>query len=121
MNKEIEICKISKYYTKTLEALDDVIKLFEIDYKKTNISEAIYFHLSKMKYVGWKHRVDFNRSRKHSISDFFQDIISYYLKAALPDEYQVLLEQKIGKTQPDILVKRRNKNLFIIEAKTNIG
>lgn len=121
MTQEIEICNVSKLYSETLESLGRHTRLEQINLSDTKISQAIYFHLSKMKYAGWKHRINFGRSKKHSISDYFQDIVSFYLKASLSDEYQVLLERKIKNTQPDILIKKNNKNLFIIEVKTTIG
>jgi len=40
------------------------------------ISKALYFHLAKIKYAGWPHRVDFQRARKHSVADIFQDAAS---------------------------------------------
>ena len=74
-----------------------------------------------MKYAGWRHRINFKRKRKHSISEFFQDIIAFYLKVSLPDEFEIELETKIGKTQPDIAIKKNGRYHFIIEVKTNIG
>jgi hypothetical protein len=93
----------------------------EVNYKKTEVSEAIYFHLCKMKYAGWRHRINFKRHRKHSIADIFQDMIAFYLKATLPANFTVELECKVEDTQPDIVIKDNLKNWFIIEIKTNIG
>ena len=118
----IEIFKASKHYSDLLDSFSSKSKLDIKSFKETTvISEAIYFHICKMKYAGWRHRVNFKRHRKHSISDFFQDTIAFYLKAALPSDYTVEIEPKKGKTQPDIAIKRGDKYIFLIEVKTNIG
>ncbi|NTV50993.1 MAG: hypothetical protein HGB32_16070 [Geobacteraceae bacterium] len=87
----------------------------------TAVSEAIFYHICKMKHAGWRHRVNFKRHRKHTFAEFFQDIIAFYLKALLPEEYSIELEVKKGKTQPDIVVKLNNCFHFLIEIKTTIG
>src|SRR5690606_11936528 len=68
-----------------------------------------------------KFRQNFNIKKKTINSDLFQDIIAYYLKISLPNEYEILLEEKKGKLQPDILIKYNQKEIFIIEIKTNLG
>lgn len=120
MTDNINIFEASKYYSALLDSFSRDVKL-DVDLNKTIISEAIYFHICKMKYAGWRHRINFKRHRKHSISEFFQDIIAFYLKAALPNDYTVELEPKKDKTQPDIAIKRGNRYVFLIEIKTNIG
>jgi hypothetical protein len=40
---------------------------------------------------------------------------------ALNEDFQVILEEKQDKLQPDILIKYKSKNLFILEIKTTIG
>lgn len=120
MNDAIKIFKGSKHYASLLDSFTCEHKL-NVDLGGTAISEAIFFHICKMKYAGWIHRINFKRYRKHPISDFFQDIIAFYLKAALPNDYSIELEDKKGKTQPDIAIKLGNKYTFIIEVKTNIG
>jgi hypothetical protein len=120
MANNINIFEGSKHYSALLDSFSRDDKL-DIDLNSTGISEAIYFHICKMKYAGWRHRVNFKRNRKHSISEFFQDIIAFYLKATLPSDYAVELETKKGKTQPDIAIRRGNKYVFLIEIKTNIG
>jgi len=119
--EEVSICAISDHYEKALASLSEKKKLDSIEYDKNKISEAIYFHLCKMKYSGWKHRINFKRHKKHTIAEFFQDIIAYYLNVTLPNEYEIILEKKVKNTQPDILIKKNDKNHFIIELKTNIG
>jgi hypothetical protein len=122
MTDTVAILQASKHYSDLLDSFTNNSKLNIQSYKDTTvISEAIFFHLCKMKYAGWRHRVNFKRHRKHSISDFFQDTIAFYLKAALPSDYGIEIEPKKGKTQPDIAVKWGNKYIFLIEVKTNIG
>ncbi len=95
---------------------------FKPDLNQKEVSEAIYFHLCKMKYAGWQHRVNFNRAIKHSMSEIFQDLIAFYLKVCLPlDLYDVELEVKEGKLRPDIVIRKNKKYHFILEMKTNIG
>lgn len=119
MTDAIKIFKGSKHYSELLDSFSCGATLERGDNK--DISEAIYFHIFKMKYAGWQHKVNFKRGRKHSFSDFFQDIIAFYLKASLPKGYEVKLESKEGKTQPDIAIKRGGNYIFLIEAKTNVG
>lgn len=121
LSKEITICSISKHYEELFNSFICKKKLTNINFNKTKISEAIFYHLCKMKYSGWKHKIYFHRHRKHTFADYFQDIIAYYLAVTLPNNYQVISEIKIHNTQPDILIKRNDKNYFIIEIKTNIG
>ncbi len=116
----INIFKASGLYSNLLDSFSCDEKL-KIDYTQIEVSKALYFHICKMKYAGWRHRINFKRQRKHSISDFFQDLIAFYLKASLPDEFEIELETKIGKTQPDIAIKKNGIYEFIIEVKTNIG
>ncbi|MFM0324876.1 McrC family protein [Caballeronia glebae] len=91
------------------------------------LSRALYFHLARMRLTGWKHRVDFQRWRKHSLSEFFQDLIAFYLRRALPDDFEITLEEpsssgkRVRKTCPDILIRKGGKNHFVIEVKTTIG
>ncbi len=122
MPDTIEIFEASKHYSNFLASFSSNSKLSVQSYNKTTIiSEAIYFHICKMEYAGWRHRVDFKRGHKHPISDIFQDTIAFYLKAALPSDYSIEIEAKKGKTQTDIAVKWDNKYIFLIEVKTSIG
>ena len=74
-----------------------------------------------MKHAGWRMRVEFKRQKRHSLSDFFQDIVAFYLRASLPKTFEVELETKIADTQPDIAIKYKGLYIFVIEIKTNIG
>ena len=123
-NKACELFQGSAYYKQFLESFLSMSVESELkpDLDKKDISYAIYFHLCKMKYAGWSHRVKFNRGLKHSLSEIFQDVIAFYLKAYLPPEkYTVELEVTKARQRPDILIKRNGKNHFILEIKTNIG
>lgn len=111
----------SQHYSDFLDSFSKSCEKPTIDLDGTEISEAIFFHLCKMKYAGWRHRINFKRSRKHSLSDIFQDTIAFYLKTALPPNYTVELEPRIRKAQPDIAVKFNNRYIFLVEVKTTIG
>lgn len=117
----IRIFKGSDLYGQLLDSFTNIEKIDHSFLDTDIISKSIYLDLVKMKFAGWRHRVNFKRKRKHTISEFFQDIVAFYLKAILPDEYEIELETKIGKTQPDIVIKKDGKFHFIIEVKTNIG
>jgi hypothetical protein len=110
----------SELYTLLLDSFSTNDKL-TVDFNSNEISKAIFFHTCKMKYAGWKMRVDFKRKKRHSLSDYFQDIIAFYIKASLPETYDVELESKLGETQTDIAIKFNGIYIFIIEIKTNIG
>lgn len=116
----IGLFKGSDLYSELLDSFSTKEKLI-VDFNSSEISKAIYFHLCKMKHAGWKMRIDFKRSKKHTLSEFFQDLIAFYLKACLPKSYEIELEKKIGVTQPDIAIKKDGKYIFIIELKTSIG
>lgn len=108
------------HYAKMFESFSVAPKIV-VDLNGTALSEAIYFHLCKMHYAGWHHRVNFKRKRKHSMADLFHDTVAFYLRIALPEEYSIEIETKIGKIQPDILVKKQGRHHFILEIKTSIG
>lgn len=113
--------KGSDLYSELLDSFSTTEKLDQTLLDTNVISKTIYLDLVKMKFAGWRHRVNFKRKRKHTISEFFQDIVAFYLKAILPNEYEIELEAKIDKTQPDIAIKKNGIYHFIIEIKTNIG
>ena len=111
----------AKYYN-LLDSIDEKRPIYGRDsLNGTEISEDLFFELCKIQYIGWKHRVDFKRSLKSSISDIFQDIIALFLRASLPKKYEVFLERKIDKIQPDILIEKDTVNHFAIELKTTVG
>jgi hypothetical protein len=107
-------------YIKYLDSFSEISPQ-EFDLNKTEISEIIFVHIFKLKAALWKQSVNFNRKKRISISDIFQDVIAMYIRLALDSSFEVILEEKKGKFQPDILIKYNEKNLFIIEIKTTIG
>ena len=81
--------------------------------------------IAYMRYAGWKYKIQFQRKVKHSLSEYFQDMVAVYLKAILPDEYDVILEEQRNLNglhlRPDILIQKNGKDHFILEIKTNLG
>lgn len=115
-----EILPVSRHYSELLDSFSTEKRL-QPDLQSREISEAMFFHICKMRYAGWRHRINFGRGRKHSLSEFFQDIVAFYLGVSLPGEYTVELETKRGRIQPDIAIRRNGEYCFLIEVKTNIG
>ena len=120
MTIERNIFKGSDLYSKLLDSFANGDKL-SVDLNSNEISKAIFYHTCKMKHAGWRMRVEFKRQKRHSLSDFFQDIVAFYLRASLPKTFEVELETKIADTQPDIAIKYKGLYIFVIEIKTNIG
>lgn len=127
LNEAIKACDASRLYGDLYASLSQNPRL-QCDLESTHLSEALYYHLCRIKYAGWRHRVQFKRGKKHSVADVFQDLLAFYLRAALPEEYEVRLEvaKKAGhagaiSTQADIVILRNGANQFVIEAKTTIG
>jgi hypothetical protein len=112
----------AQFYEK-LDSIESQRPLYnaENDLNGTKISEDIFFLLCKIQYIGWKHKILYNRKKKVDIPEIFQDIIAYYMKAVLPKNYEIILEEKMGKTKPDILIKIDGKNYFVVEIKTSVG
>lgn len=111
---------VSKYYSQFIESFL-IVENEKFDLETTEISSSIFKHIFKMKCVLWKQSVIFKRRIRISISELFQDIVALYLKLALKDEFEIILEEKVGKLRPDILIKYKGQNLFILEIKTTIG
>jgi hypothetical protein len=122
----VTACALSSHYEAMFRSLRSPRSLPHED-KDQPISKALYFHLAKVKYVGWKHRVAFHRARKHSIADVFHDLVAFYLRCALSERgLELVLEPSlVGKDgkrlHPDILVRKRGENICVIEVKTTIG
>ncbi len=111
---------LTKKYCEFIEEFH-LVERIKFDETKTDISEAIFYHVFKVKQSLWKQMSNFDRLKRISTSDLLQDLIAYYLKATLPSDFKVVLEKKVGKLQPDILIEYQEGNLFIIEVKTTIG
>jgi len=92
-----------------------------VDLDSNEISKAIFVDLARIKFAEWITKLKFNRKKRHTLSELFQDIIAYYLKCCLSDQYEIELEKKINKTQVDIAIKHHGKYSFLIEIKTNLG
>ena len=89
--------------------------------ENSEVSESIFFQIFKIKQSLWRQSVNFNRRIRISMSEIFQDLIALYLKLSLGDGFEIILEEKKEKLRPDILIKYKGKNIFIIEVKTTIG
>lgn len=113
--------EISNYYSDFLDSFLYVDNIDDLNLSKKEISKSIYKHIFKIKTAQWKYKVMFKRRKNMAISDLFQDIVALYISLALGSDYEVIIEEKIGKIQPDILIKYKNQNIFIIEIKTTIG
>lgn len=128
MKDAIGVCAIADHYAAMYDGLAKCQPM-PVDLAQRHVSHALYYHLCKIKYAAWRHRVNFRRARRHSLADIFQDLVAFYLRAALPAEYAVCLEepkrmQREDKTvtiQPDICIKRNGRVHFVVEAKTTIG
>lgn len=131
LSSAIRACSSSEHYHAMFQSLK-VAQPLRFATGDRVLSKALFFHLAKMKYAGWQHRVAFQRARKHSMADLFQDLVAFYLRCALPTEtFSVLLEPRLlgedGKAiHPDILIQRKGAkgeavNHFVIEVKTTIG
>ena len=118
--KKINHIEISSRFEKFVESFYN-IESTEFDMGNFEISKSIFFHVFKIKSSLWKQSEKFNRRKRISISEIFHDIIAVYLKLALGDKYEIILEEKINRLQPDILIKYNDKNLFVLEIKTTIG
>lgn len=113
--------QISERYAQFLESFSPAKPRLTYESGDTSISSAMYYNICQMKYAGWKHRVNFKRSVKHSLAEIFQDTIAFFLNRYLPGDYSVHLEVKRNRLRPDILIKKNDINHFIIEVKTSIG
>lgn len=118
---ELSVFNGTGYYRKFLKAFYSPTKKNKFDLRDGKISKAIYYHLFMLRAAEWDMKVNFFRKKSHDSSSYFQDLMAFYLKQALGKSYAVVLEEKKGKVQPDILVRYKDKNIFILEIKTTIG
>lgn len=134
--REIDIFQGSKHYEKFLRSfytVDTKSKKVKFDFKSNRISKAIFYHLWKVYHSEWEMRVGFKLMRKHTLSDYFRDLVACYLNLFLDDQFETVLESgkehPTKKTKrggkkiivPDILIKKKGKPMFAIEIKTTIG
>jgi hypothetical protein len=125
ITKEIDIFKGSYYYNKFIESFYDNDSMILLEPTNNNVSKAIFYHLTQFRLAEWKMRVKFKRMVKHQSSDFFQDLICFYLKILLTNDYEFILEEgkknKINKNiRVDIAINNK-KYIFVIEVKTTTG
>jgi len=124
-----EICTVADHYAAMYESLADPRSRGNAAMRAHEISNSFFAQICKMRYTGWKHRVSFNRGRKPSLPEVFQDLVAFYLRAALPAEFEICVERPVkaivgGLSKsicPDITIKLAEQTHFIIEAKTTIG
>lgn len=110
-----------KNYSNFVESFAEV-ENENFDLESREISEAIYKHIFQIKSSLWKQGVEFNRRKRISVSEIFQDLVALYIKLGLnSSDFEVILEESCSRLQPDILIKYKEKNLFIVEVKTNLG
>lgn len=131
--KEIDMFKGSDLYGKFLQSFYYCEKLQNIDLKNSKMTEAIFYHLYKAKHYEWEMRTKFNLKIKSASSDYFRNLLAFYLNAILPAKLGVCLEHdgehpkkktedgKKKKIRPDILIKNEDRYVFAIEIKTNFG
>lgn len=124
--KEIKIFKGSYYYNKFIESFYTNDSMIFLEPTNNNVSKAIFYHLTQFRLAEWKMRVNFKRMRKHQSSDFFQDLICFYLKRLLTNDHEFIIEE--GKRnnmneniQVDIAIKKGTEYIFVIEVKTTTG
>ena len=119
--KEIKVFQGSYFYERFLESFYTSSKKLNLDLNSNKITKALFFHLFKAMHSEWKMRIKFRRKVKHSLSDYFQDLIAFYLNIVLGDKFETILEFTKDKIRPDILMKYKKKYVYAIEIKTNIG
>lgn len=118
----------AEHYQKFLESLSQTKKI-NCDLTSTILSKNLYYDLWKIQEAAWKYMVNNHRSDRHPISEIAQDLIAFYLRAALPDEYSVQLEvqgrYKLNEKEKslfvDIVIYKNELPHFMIEVKTNLG
>ena len=128
LQEALNACSAANDYSTMYAALERSPAL-RVDLDGRHLSHALFFQLCKIKYAAWRYRVNFKRARRHSLAEVFQDLVAFYLRAALPPQYEVCLEEprkidkggKIITIQPDICIKLNGRAYFVIEAKTTIG
>jgi len=123
-------CKISENYGSFFNTMAKGDKRKINNYKDKKISREIYYQMMRLRFYAGKYSIDVNRKTNHSLGLIFQDLIAYYLRIFLPEEYEVFIEKeykkstkdKNGKTLwPDISIIKNGNPHFIIEVKTNAG
>ncbi len=119
--REVRVFRGSSYYAKFLRSFSPNSNGKPLSLRDGKISQAIFFHLYKVFHAEWDMKVAFDRRVNHAHSDFFQDLVAFYLKQILGSGFTTRLEERQKGIQPDILIQYNGKNVFIIEIKTTMG
>lgn len=132
-DKAIAACTFSTHYAQMFDEMGQCPTLPKFSTTEPTLSKALFFHLAKLRYAGWKYAAMVRRERRHALADVFQDLLAYYLRAALAPhallvELEVLVPGTNGgkKTQVDIVILKKRRTakpvpFFAIEVKTTIG
>ncbi|MFP3549123.1 hypothetical protein SB861_00245 [Paraburkholderia sp. SIMBA_049] len=133
-DEAIAACTFSTHYAQMFEDMGrcaPTLPMFSAN--NPILSKALFFHLAKLRYAGWQYATKVRRDRRHALADVFQDLLAYYLRAALaPHNLRVELEASMPgvdggeKTQVDIVILKETGRedwapFFAIEVKTTIG
>ncbi len=105
-----------KYFSKYLEALERQPVLLE-----NSNSFTIYVAVFEMRMAMWRYCVNVNRNKEYSFADYFQDIVAKHIQSLLKKNCTVFLEEKDSNFRPDIIIKKKDEILAIIEIKTTVG
>ncbi|MFM0353352.1 hypothetical protein PQR12_07720 [Paraburkholderia nemoris] len=132
-DKAIAACTFSTHYARMYEEMGYCPTLPSFSAADPVLSKALFFHLANLRYAGWQYAARIRRDRRHALADVFQDLLAYYLRAALaPHDCQVELEASMPgadggeKTQVDIVILKKGRTakpmpFFAIEVKTTVG
>lgn len=114
-----------KDYERFLESFNGYKKT-PYDSSSLDVSIAFFKDWFAMHSATKKHSLDSQRDTRLALADVFQDIVAYYLNMFLPEGYHAFPEHTIQskpkpRLQVDIVIKKDNKIIFLIELKTNLG
>lgn len=85
------------------------------------VNKEIFYQLFKIREAQSEYKDKAHRGVDYALADIFQDLVAHYLRTQLNKHYEVLIEDKIKKCRPDIVIKKNGKYHAAIEIKTNIG
>ena len=91
--QKISFYKGAIFYQQFLESLSQQVSV-KCDLESLTLSKALYYDLWQIQTSAWRYMIANSRPQRHSISEITQDLIAFYLRAALPAEYSVKLEAK---------------------------
>lgn len=132
-DRAIDACTFSSHYARMYEEMGRCPELPAAPRSDFVLSKALFYHLARIRYAGWMYAATVQRERRHALADVFQDLLAYYLRAALaPQGLMVQLEASMPgvnggeSTQVDIVILKKGRAaqpmpIFAIEVKTTIG